>query len=289
MRKALVLGVVCAIALMTGSALADPVGTNQSWTYIGATPGSETVFSFTYTDSASPLKQLGFQIVANSPTAYSFSTLKLTVNGTTVPNACFPRSGVSTPTIQCNFQDGAVLDGTNVKLFSFESPTVPQGNGGYLFLEDWANKAKSNTVPGPVPASVAKPGKPYVRHASLTGLKTGKPDLKLTLHQGLHAPALRSFTIGVPQGLFFPKETHPLTERWSRHTWRCEWDGKQKLKCLAETDVSSTTPTLKSPVLSESTAVKMDARAGRIAKAPFRMRVTDAKGQTTFLKFSVGV
>jgi hypothetical protein len=252
---------VLLMLLVPGSAFAQPVGANQSWLYVGSAPGWRTGFGFTYHDSASDLKVLNFQVDAASPGAYVFSGITLMVDGIVMrfhsPYPCTQATAVTQPTIACTFPSWMVKNGANVQLFFDSGSTIPEGNGGYVFLQDFANKTMSNTLPGPFVGM----GKPFVANDSLTGLKTQHPHFKFDGHQGLNAPPISRFDLNFLRGglTIGTNEPRTLMERWNAHNWTCTHKTKRELHCDTSASLKTTfalNASIAYPLLRESSGLK---------------------------------
>jgi Pro-kumamolisin, activation domain/Putative Ig domain len=82
------------------------------------------------------------------------------------------------------------------------------------FANNGATQFSWTVVPGSGPSGPlgppVKPGAPFATGASLSGLAARKAKLKLTVHAGSNAPAIKSVKIALPSGLSFVKAQKTL-------------------------------------------------------------------------------
>jgi hypothetical protein len=142
------LAVLLAFAFLPGSAVAAPTNGGASWLYPGSPPGSATVLTTSYQDSASSLQDITLQVTGSTPSTYQWTNLAVKVNGATVPNPCVPLTG-ATGGLDCPFASGTVNNGDSVTLSFDTTPAIPLGSGGTLVFQNWLNQEASFGVSGP--------------------------------------------------------------------------------------------------------------------------------------------
>jgi hypothetical protein len=147
-RVVAALAMFLTFAFLPARAVAAPSNVGVLWLYTGL-PGSATVITFPYQDSASSLQDFTFQVTGSTPSTYQWTNLAVRVNGTPIPNPCVPLTG-ATGGIDCQFANGAVNDGDSITLSSDAIPSIPLSTGGTLFVQDWLNEGTSINVNGPV-------------------------------------------------------------------------------------------------------------------------------------------
>jgi len=148
------------------------------------------------------------------------------------------------------------------------------------------------TAPTPSsPRTTVNPtvGRPAVGSGSLSGLRSGRPHLTLTVGSGANAPGLKSVAVRLPRGLKFSSSFRKKHKglKISGGVIRSVKVTSTGLIMVLKSPVSHLTVTLGGSALAESGALESMVKSHKITQLKFAVTVTDASNLTTSLAFSV--
>jgi hypothetical protein len=136
--------------------------------------------------------------------------------------------------------------------------------------------------------TVIQPGLPFVTGQSLTGLKTRKAKLKLTVHAGSSAPALQAVKIALPGGLGFASKHKTLVKgisvKGAKFTAKLV-GGKLVLTFAA--GVQQVTIAIGPPATTETKALAAKAKHPKHKKLTVGVTAVDASGLATALRLKL--